>query len=603
MTPKMRLDPQLNQAYSPESLAAHLDHAPNPLQFGTSGRRGAVADLTQLEVYINALAELEYLQSLPREEGGIVRGEEIFVAADLRPSSTRFVPEQQGRGELAQAVMAAVRAAGMRAVYLGCLPTPALTAHALALGQGSIMVTGSHIPFDRNGYKTNTARGELLKHHELPINARVAEVRARVYSQAFADSPFAADGRFKTGPSELPAIDPAAECAYRRRYLDFFGPSALAGLRLVVYQHSAVGRDLLPAILRELGAAVIEAGRSDRFVPIDTENIDAEQLARMQELIAGAIARHGPVDALVSTDGDSDRPLLLGVAADGTARFFSGDLLGMITAEYLGADAVVVPISCNDAIDRGPLKDIVEPKTRIGSPYVIAGMAAAQQRGRRAVCGWEANGGFLTGSDFASNGRRLPALPTRDAVLPIVAVLATARAEGVPLVELFGRLPERHSHAALLKEFPRTKSLAILQRFSPGVEGVIEVAFGQEPVRGVDLLGQPLTLSDALVAQFIAIRAELSRFFSADRGFGDIQRINYLDGIRMLFGNGEVAHLRPSGNADELRIYAVADTRERAAAIALQGVAEPDGILRTMAGADAACHRPALWHERPADPA
>lgn len=580
--PKMTFAPGFNQRYAPESLAAQLDHVPRPLQFGTSGRRGAVADLTQLEIYINALAELEYLQTLPPDEGGIVREDEFFVAVDLRPSSTAYVPEQMGRGELAQAVMAAVTAAGMRVVYLGRIPTPALTAYALAQGKGSIMVTGSHIPFDRNGYKTNTARGELLKHHEQPINAWVAEVRTRIYGQAFATSPFAADGRFKTGHAGLPPVDPAAEQAYRRRYLEFFGSSALAGLRLVVYQHSAVGRDLLPAILRELGAQVIEAGRSERFVPIDTENIDAEQLARMQQLVTDAADRHGPVDALVSTDGDSDRPLLLGVQADGTARFFGGDLVGMVTAEYLGADAVVVPISCNDAIDRGPLKDIVEPRTRIGSPYVIAGMAAARQRGRRAVCGWEANGGFLTGSDLTRQGRRLPALPTRDAVLPMVAVLAAARADGITLAALFGRLPERHSQAALLKDFPRTKSLAILRQFSPVAMDVVEVAFGAAGVEAFDGAGRPIPLSGELSTRLDSIRADLGRYFSVDRGFADILRINYLDGIRIFFGNGDVAHLRPSGNADELRIYAVADGRERAAAIARQAVAEPDGILRSM---------------------
>jgi phosphomannomutase len=50
----------------------------------------------------------------------------------------------------------------------------------------------------------------------------------------------------------------------------------------------------------------------------------------------------------------------------------------------------------------------------------------------------------------------------------------------------------------------------------------------------------------------------------------------------VLFENGEVAHFRPSGNADELRIYAVADTQDRADAITTLGVAEPDGILRSM---------------------
>ena len=52
--------------------------------------------------------------------------------------------------------------------------------------------------------------------------------------------------------------------------------------------------------------------------------------------------------------------------------------------------------------------------------------------------------------------------------------------------------------------------------------------------------------------------------------------------MRIYFSNGDVAHVRPSGNADELRIYAVADTQTRADAITKLGVAEPDGILRRL---------------------
>ena len=48
-----------------DSLRSRLNYEPQVLGFGTSGRRGKVVDLTQLEVYLNALAELEYLQSLP----------------------------------------------------------------------------------------------------------------------------------------------------------------------------------------------------------------------------------------------------------------------------------------------------------------------------------------------------------------------------------------------------------------------------------------------------------------------------------------------------------------------------------------------------------
>ena len=57
------------------TLRDSLDHTPQPLRFGTSGRRGEVVHLTQLEVYLNALAELEYLQSLSPADGGIAKGE------------------------------------------------------------------------------------------------------------------------------------------------------------------------------------------------------------------------------------------------------------------------------------------------------------------------------------------------------------------------------------------------------------------------------------------------------------------------------------------------------------------------------------------------
>ncbi|MGX2040883.1 hypothetical protein ACWJKU_12235 [Methylocaldum sp. MU1018] len=566
-----------------DTLRSRLLYEPQALQFGTSGRRGLLVHLSQLEIFINALAELEYLQSLPRAEGGIARGEEFFFAYDLRPSSSRLIDGKPRRGELTQAIECAIRVAGMKPVNLGRIPTPALMCHAVSRGKGSIMVTGSHIPFDRNGYKTNTSRGELLKRHEQPVNEKVREVRERLYEQPFADSPFDEHGLFKAGSLELSTESGEAAAAYIRRYADFFGEASLDGLRLLVYQHSAVGRDLLVEILRKLGAEVAVAGRSETFVPIDTENIDAEQLAGIQVLFDQAVAQHGRIDAVVSTDGDSDRPLILGVDAETSAvRFFGGDLVGMITAEYLRADAVVVPISCNDAIDRGKLKDITEPKTRIGSPFVIAGMEAARARGKRAVCGWEANGGFLTGSDIVKNGKTLKALPTRDAVLPILAVLCAGREQGLRLTELFASLPERYSRAALLKQFPRPVGLEIVRRFSPSDRNIGEARFSSDRISVLNVEGRTLAADDAEIRALETIRRELADFFTADLGFGAITALNFIDGVRIRFDNGDVAHLRPSGNADELRIYAVADAQARADAIAAMAVAEPDGILRRL---------------------
>lgn len=566
-----------------DTLRSRLAQEPQALQFGTSGRRGLLLHLSQLEIFINALAELEYLQSLPLAEGGITKGDEFYFAYDLRPSSTRFVDGEPRRGELAQAIESAIRAADMNPVNLGAIPTPALSGYALCHGKGSIMVTGSHIPFDRNGYKTNTSRGELLKQHEAPINEKVRKVRERLYAEPFALSPFDERGLFKTGHRTLDPESDAAATAYLRRYTEFFGTGALSGLRVLVYQHSAVGRDLLVEILRGVGAEVFVAGRSETFVPIDTENIDAEQLAAIQALYDKASTQHGRLDAIVSTDGDSDRPLILGVdSRTSTLRFFGGDLVGMITAEFLGADAAVVPISCNDAIDRGALQTITEPKTRIGSPFVIAGMEAARDRGRHSICGWEANGGFLTGSDIVRKGKTLRALPTRDAVLPILAVLVSSREQGPGLSELFARLPQRYSRAALLKQFPRPIGLGIVNRYSPTDAEIRELRFSEDVVLVLGADGRTREATDAEQPAFEAIRHELAGFFMPGLGFAPIHGINFIDGVRILFDNGDVAHLRPSGNADELRIYAVADTQARADAIADMGVAEPGGILRNI---------------------
>jgi phosphomannomutase len=574
------------QNHTSLTLFECLNYEPNELQFGTSGRRGELVHLTQLEVFINAVAEIEFLQSLSKSEGGIVKGDKFYFASDLRPSSSQYLSEFKGRGELAQAIKLAIRYSGMVPVNQGMIPTPALTHFALTQGKGSIMVTGSHIPFDRNGYKVNTSKGELLKRHEGPINEKVKEVRKRFYQQNFSDSLFNADGLLKAGSRNLPEALNEAATLYIERYTRFFGSEALSGLKLLVYQHSAVGRDLLVEILEKLGAEVVAAGRSESFVPIDTENMDDAQLALIQALYDEASRVHGNFDAVVSTDGDSDRPLILGVdRKTSKVKFFGGDLVGMLTAELLSADAVVVPISCNDGIDRSSLASITEPKTRIGSPFVIAGMEKALAAGKTAVCGWEANGGFLTGSDIAKDGKVLRALPTRDAVLPIVAILYLSRREGLPLIDIFSRLPKRYSRAALIKQFPRATALAMVKTLSPADEAVKQVIFedSADPIFKNDN-NQIIQADSAQIESMAETKHCLESVFSQADGFGLIAWLNFTDGIRICFKNGDIAHLRPSGNADELRIYAVADSQTRADQIALSAVAEPDGLLRRLAG-------------------
>jgi Phosphoglucomutase/phosphomannomutase, C-terminal domain len=77
-------------------------------------------------------------------------------------------------------------------------------------------------------------------------------------------------------------------------------------------------------------------------------------------------------------------------------------------------------------------------------------------------------------------------------------------------------------------------------------------------------------------------KAMLMRFFTAALGFDDIVRINVLDGMRVYFRNGDVAHVRSSGNAPQLRIYANSDSQARADQIVELALREPDGILRQL---------------------
>jgi phosphomannomutase len=355
------------------------------------------------------------------------------------------------------------------------------------------MVTGSHIPADRNGLKFYTRAGEITKADEAAILAHLDMAPA-------------------AGPAGALESDDAAEARFVARYVGAFGATALSGRRIGLYAHSAVGRDALAAILRGLGAEVVELGRSEDFIPVDTEAVDAETRAQISDWVA----QHR-LDALVSTDGDSDRPLL----ADETGRVVPGDILGQITAEALGAEVVVTPISSNSGVMRKGFGQVT--RTKIGSPFVIAGMEAAA--GARVV-GYEANGGFLLGFEASGPAGPLPALPTRDCMLPLVAVLHAAGTRGV--ATRVAEEPPVVTLADRLQEVPQETSAALLARWQ--AEPAARAAF-------LETLG----------------KTERS--------------MDLTDGLRLTLTDGAVLHVRPSGNAPELRLYV--ETRDAASAKAL----------------------------------
>jgi phosphomannomutase len=148
---------------------------------------------------------------------------------------------------------------------------------------------------------------------------------------------------------------------------------------------------------------------------------------------------------------------------------------------------------------------------------------------------------------------------------------------------LWDRLPARFGRAGLLDNFSVAASEAILAQVIPPGD-TIEVEFDSaERVidrSRADAISTPL--AEGRAADWQQCKATLARFFTPALGFDNIRRINVLDGVRAYFNNGDIAHIRPSGNAPQLRIYANSDLQARADEIVKLAVREPDGILRQL---------------------
>ena len=285
--------------------------------------------------------------------------------------------------------------------------------------------------------------------------------------------------------------------------------------------------------------------------------------------------------AIVSTDGDSDRPFIV----DEKGEFHPGDVLGIVVCRYLDAEFAAVPISANDSVSIQLKKSGIALRyTKIGSPYVIQAMKDAIMHGKSAV-GWEVNGGFLTGTDFSINGNTLKALPTRDAFLPILCALVQAAERGVGISELFAELPRRYTDAGILDDFPKDAGQEIVRHFSlPDGNDIQQISFEAGTVKVTDPVGKSRALDteDPISDLLSGDKRELEGFFDPGRGFDSITGINYLDGIRITFANGDIVHVRPSGNAPQFRVYSNADSQERATEIVRLSIAEPDGIIQQM---------------------
>ncbi len=433
------------------------------LKFGTSGLRGLVTEFTDqaIDSYISA-----FLIYCERKE----IKKKIILAGDLRDSTP----------DILSRIQTIVHLRGFDSYYGGFVPTPALAYACKENLCAGLMITGSHIPSDRNGIKFYLPDGEILKNDEVEI---LKLTGCKVDS-------------LPTIRGESREINLAE--MYIQRYFNFWRNKPLSGLRILFYEHSTVAKTVLKEIFQNLGAEVDCAFESKTFVAVDTEALDSNPALE-------ALASSGRYFATISADGDGDRPLVI----NEKGNVIRGDVLCMLAARYIGDPVIVTPISSNSSVEKLFSKVHF---TKIGSPYVIEEMI----KHSGLVVGFEANGGFLLGSDWCLDGEVLRALPTRDAVLPALLVILAAHISQLSLSELVGQLSGRQTYSDLIRGVQSTASQNIIEHF----DSLISVC------------GKKVALK------------------------------NKLDGLRLTLVDGEIVHFRPSGNAPEFRIYVEAASSE-----------------------------------------
>jgi phosphoglucosamine mutase len=308
---------------------------------------------------------------------------------------------------LEQALVAGILSTGVDAWPAGVLPTPAVAALVPRLAAaGGVVLSASHNPFEDNGVKLFSARGDKLP------DAGEAEIEARLAGPAPARRPIG---------SAIGRLTPVA--APERRYLETLraavpGGLDLRGLRVVVdCAHGAMHR-VAPRLLRQLGAEVVSLGVRPTGTNIN-RGAGALHPAVLQARVRAAGAAVG-----LAFDGDGDRL----ITVDETGAVRDGDHLLAICARdlqargALRAGVVVSTVMANLGLARLLAEaGIGLVRTPVGDRHVLEAM-----RRLGANLGGEQSG-HLVFLDHATTG---------DGLLAGLMLLRVMRDSGQPLSAL-----------------------------------------------------------------------------------------------------------------------------------------------------------------------
>jgi phosphoglucosamine mutase len=357
--------------------------------FGTDGIRGTVG---------TAPITPDFMLRLGHAVGQVLRRgarrPTVLIGKDTRISGYM----------IESALEAGFASAGVDVVLTGPLPTPgvAYLTRALRLDLG-VVISASHNPFDDNGIKFFSARGEKLP------DAWERDVETAV------------DGAQRwVGSAELGRarrLDDASG-----RYVEFCKSTysnelSLKGLSIVVDAAHGAAYHVAPDVFHELGAEVTSIGcRPDGF------NINAGFGATAPQALVEAVRLAG-ADYGIALDGDGDRLQVV----DAAGRLYNGDeLLYVLATDRLDQGSVIPGVvgtlMTNLGVElalRARGVDVV--RTSVGDRYVLEELLKR---------GWQLGGegsGHLLALDKHTTG---------DGIVSALMVLQAAVRSGKSLAEL-----------------------------------------------------------------------------------------------------------------------------------------------------------------------
>ncbi len=357
--------------------------------FGTDGIRGTVGE---------SPITPDFVLRLGQAVGRVLRGTHshptVLIGKDTRISGYM----------LESALEAGLASVGVDVMLTGPLPTPgvAYLTRALRLSLG-IVISASHNPFEDNGIKFFSARGEKLP------DAWELEVEAAI------DAPPQWVGARELGRARR-LTDAAG------RYIEFCKSTfsndlSLKGLKIVVDGAHGAAYHIAPDVFHELGAEVIRIGCEP-----DGININDGFGATAPAALVKAVKEHG-ADYGVALDGDADRLQIV----DRTGRLYNGDeLLYVMVADRL-AQGEAVPgavgtLMTNMAVEVALQQRGVEfVRAKVGDRYVLEELAK-----RSWQLGGEGSGHLLA----------LDKHTTGDGIVSALQVLQAQQRNGRSLAEM-----------------------------------------------------------------------------------------------------------------------------------------------------------------------